>query len=66
MSAVINLRLLHPYWWWESTKLIGIRNPEARTAVRTIFSKALMEWLNEHPDEARIIIERAKSNQKPD
>lgn len=58
LVAIVNMRHPQPYWFGP-LKNLGLNNPDARIAVRTIVGKALTKWLTEQPDEARKIIENA-------
>lgn len=56
LTAVISVKLPEPQFEGQTKAKLG--NPEARTAVESVFSEAFSEFLEENPNEARMIISK--------
>lgn len=56
LMAVISIRLPEPQFEGQTKARLG--TPEARTVVESIVNEGLKEFLEKHPPEARIIIEK--------
>lgn len=56
LTAVISVRLPEPQFEGQTKGKLG--NPEIRSIVETVSVEGLTEYLNEHPNEARKVIEK--------
>lgn len=56
LTAIVSVKLQDPQF--ESQTKAKLGNAEVKTQVEQVVSEALMEWLEEHPREARQIIEK--------
>jgi len=56
LTAVISVKIKEPQFEGQTKAKLG--NPEARTAVESVFSSALEIFLEEHPKDAQAIIEK--------
>ncbi|MBN1584771.1 DNA topoisomerase (ATP-hydrolyzing) subunit B [Candidatus Uhrbacteria bacterium] len=56
ITAVISVKIPEPQFEGQTKAKLG--NPEARTAVESVFSSALEIFLEEHPKDAQAIIEK--------
>jgi DNA gyrase subunit B len=56
MTSVVSVKIQEPQFEGQTKAKLG--NPEARTAVESVFSKALEVYLEEHPRDAQSIIEK--------
>ena len=56
MTAVISVKLREPQFEGQTKAKLG--NPEARTAVESVFGEAFSAFLEENPSDARIIISK--------
>ncbi len=54
LTVVISVKLGNPQFEGQTKAKLG--NPEARSAVDAVFSEAFMDFLNEHPNDARSIL----------
>ena len=57
LTAVLSLRMGDPQFEGQTKTKLG--NPEARTAVEQVVAKQLARYLEENPDDARSILEKA-------
>ncbi|MFQ5752145.1 MAG: toprim domain-containing protein, partial [bacterium] len=55
--VVISVKLREPQFEGQTKARLG--NPEARTATETVINEALKEFLEKHPADARVIVEKA-------
>lgn len=62
ITAVVSIKLSEPQFEGQTKAKLG--NPEARTAVDSIASEAIKEWLEKYPRDAQEIIGRAILAQK--
>lgn len=62
LAAVISIKLLEPEFEGQTKARLG--NPEVRSQVETVISEGLVYWLEEHPQDARRIIEKCIVSQK--
>ncbi len=56
LTAIISVKLREPQFEGQTKAKLG--NPEARTAVETVFSEAFAEYLEENPNDGRGIISK--------
>lgn len=56
LTAIISLRLVEPQFEGQTKSRLG--NNEARSATDTVFSTAFKDFLEEHPKDAKAIIEK--------
>jgi len=56
LTAVVSIKLREPQFEGQTKNRLG--NPEARTAVETVFGDAFKAFLEEHPREAEVIISK--------
>ncbi len=56
LTAVISVKLREPQFEGQTKAKLG--NPEARSAVDGVFSEAFLHFLEEHPQDARAILEK--------
>ncbi|QQG46158.1 MAG: DNA topoisomerase (ATP-hydrolyzing) subunit B [Candidatus Niyogibacteria bacterium] len=56
LTAVLSVKIREPQFEGQTKAKLG--NPEARSAVETVFGKAFSDFLEEHPSDARAIIEK--------
>lgn len=56
LTAVISVKLKEPQFEGQTKAKLG--TPEARNAVETVFGEAFKAYLEEHPNDARAIIEK--------
>lgn len=56
LTAVISVKLREPQFEGQTKAKLG--NPEARTAVETVISSALEEFLEKNPNDAKAILEK--------
>ena len=56
LTAVISVKIEDPQF--ESQTKVKLTNAEARTAVEAVFAEQLMYFLEEHPAEGKIIVEK--------
>jgi len=56
LTAVISVKIQEPQFEGQTKAKLG--NPEARTAVESVFSETLEIYLEEHPKDAQAIIEK--------
>jgi len=56
ITAVISVKIKEPQFEGQTKAKLG--NPEARTAVESVFATALEHYLEEHPKDAQAIIEK--------
>ena len=56
LTAVVSVKLLEPQFEGQTKAKLG--NPEAQTAVASVFSEAFEIFLEEHPKDAQAIIEK--------
>lgn len=54
LTVVISVKLSNPQFEGQTKAKLG--NPEARSAVDAVFSETFMDYLNEHPNDARSIL----------
>ncbi|MBI2100095.1 MAG: type IIA DNA topoisomerase subunit B [Candidatus Vogelbacteria bacterium] len=54
LTAVVSVKLRHPQFEGQTKAKLG--NVEVRGAVETVFSEALQQYLEENPEDARMII----------
>ncbi len=59
LMSVISVKVKDPQFEGQTKGRLG--NPEVRPAVETLVGKYLTEFLEDHPDEARIIIDKAST-----
>ncbi len=57
LTSVISVKLKEPQFEGQTKARLG--NPEARTAVETVVSDALEEYLEKHPRDAKAILEKS-------
>ncbi|PIZ70966.1 DNA topoisomerase (ATP-hydrolyzing) subunit B [Candidatus Peregrinibacteria bacterium CG_4_10_14_0_2_um_filter_43_11] len=57
LTAVISVKLPDPQFEGQTKAKLG--NPEVRKAVETVFNETLSEYLEENPNEGRVIIAKA-------
>lgn len=57
LTAVISIKM--PEIQFEGQTKAKLGSPEARGAVETVFGEALQEYLEEHPDDGKAIIQKA-------
>ena len=62
LAAVISVKLVDPEFEGQTKAKLG--NPEVRSQVETVIAEGLVYWLEEHPQEARRIIEKCLVSQK--
>ena len=62
LAAVISVKLVDPEFEGQTKGKLG--NPEIRGQVETVVAKGLEYWLEEHPNEARRIIDKCLTSQK--
>jgi DNA gyrase subunit B len=62
LAAVISVKLLDPEFEGQTKAKLG--NPEVRGPVETIVAESLEYYLDEHPQEARRIIDKCLTSQK--
>ncbi|MFH0803695.1 MAG: DNA gyrase subunit B, partial [Candidatus Tagabacteria bacterium] len=56
LTAVISVKIREPQFEGQTKAKLG--NPEARSAVDSVFSEAFSHFLEEHPQDARAILEK--------
>ncbi|MSR76265.1 MAG: DNA topoisomerase (ATP-hydrolyzing) subunit B [Candidatus Ryanbacteria bacterium] len=56
MTAIISVKIRETQFEGQTKAKLG--NPEARGAVEKVFGEAFSAWLEEHPQEARIILDK--------
>ncbi|MEK7631131.1 MAG: DNA topoisomerase (ATP-hydrolyzing) subunit B [Patescibacteria group bacterium] len=56
MTAIISVKIRETQFEGQTKAKLG--NPEARGAVEKVFGEAFSSWLEEHPQEARIILDK--------
>ncbi|MDP3772622.1 MAG: DNA topoisomerase (ATP-hydrolyzing) subunit B [bacterium] len=64
LTAVISVKIQNSTLQFEGQTKSKLGNPEARTAVESVVSEALKEWLEQYPRDAEAIIGRAILAQK--
>ena len=62
LTAVISVKLQDPQFEGQTKRKLG--NPEARTQVESVVADALQIYLEDHPQEARRIIEKCMTSQR--
>ncbi len=62
LTAIVSVRLPNPQFEGQTKSKLG--NPEARLVVEQVVAKALQEYLDTHPEDARAIIEKCLLAQK--
>ena len=62
LAAVISVKLVDPEFEGQTKAKLG--NPEVRSQVEAVIAEGLEYWLEEHPQEARRIIEKCLISQK--
>ncbi|MBI2038941.1 MAG: DNA topoisomerase (ATP-hydrolyzing) subunit B [Candidatus Niyogibacteria bacterium] len=55
LTAIVSIKIREPQFEGQTKAKLG--NPEARTAVEAVFASSFAEFLEEHPSDARNIIE---------
>lgn len=56
LTAIISLKIKEPQFEGQTKARLG--NPEARTAVETVFAESFLEFLEKNPQDARKILEK--------
>ncbi len=59
MTAVISVKIRSSELQFEGQTKAKLGNPEARGAVESVFAETFTEWLDQHPSEARAILEKS-------
>lgn len=62
LTAVISVKLTDPQFEGQTKNKLG--NPEARTQVETVLGEALQIFLEDHPRDARAIIDKCMTSQR--
>lgn len=62
LTAIISLKLVEPQFEGQTKTKLG--NPEVRGIVESIVGEKLAEFLEEHPSEARLIVNKAINSSK--
>ena len=58
LSAVVSVKIKNKELQFEGQTKAKLGNPEARGAVEKVFGEAFVAWLEEHPGDARAILEK--------
>lgn len=58
LTAVVSLR--HPNPWFESQTSVKLMNKEVRGMVASVISRAFVEYLEKHPDQAQCIVDHLR------
>jgi len=62
LTAVISLKIQEPQFEGQTKNKLG--NPEARTQVETVLGESLKTFLEDHPKEAKTIVEKCMTSQR--
>ena len=62
LTAIVSIKLKEPQFEGQTKARLG--NPEARTAVESVISEALKEYLEKYSSDARVIVEKCLLAQK--
>ena len=56
LTAILSIKLSEPQFGGQTKAKLG--NPEARTAVESVIADGIQEYLEKHPSDARLILEK--------
>jgi DNA gyrase subunit B len=56
LSAIISVKLTEPQFEGQTKRRLG--NPDVRTQVESMVTEGMMRYLEEHPQEAKVIVEK--------